>query len=48
MLERNFVTEELLAVGVPVGAHWIADRQSAPLLLRYSTPEGRCACSVAD
>jgi len=31
------VIEELLAVGAPVSAHWIADRQSAPMLLRYGT-----------
>src|SRR5215510_6975538 len=43
MLERYVVTEELLAVGAPVGAHWIADRQSAPLLLRYGTEEQRLA-----
>jgi len=36
-LERYVVIEELLAVGAPVGAHWIADRQTAPLLLRYGT-----------
>jgi len=36
MLERYVVLEELLAAGAPVGAHWIADRQSGPLLLRYS------------
>jgi alkylation response protein AidB-like acyl-CoA dehydrogenase len=33
-LERYVVVEELLAAGAPVGAHWIADRQSAPQLLR--------------
>jgi acyl-CoA dehydrogenase len=43
MLERYVVTEELLAAGAPVGAHWIADRQSAPLLLRYGTEEQRLA-----
>src|SRR6202049_2287035 len=42
-LERYVVTEELLAAGAPVGAHWIADRQSAPLLLRYGTEEQRLA-----
>src|SRR5712672_1600396 len=31
MLERYVMTEELLAAGAPVGAHWIADRQRAPL-----------------
>jgi acyl-CoA dehydrogenase len=34
-LERYIVTEELLAAGAPVAAHWIADRQIAPALLRY-------------
>ena len=34
-LERYVVTEELLAVGAPVWAHWVADRQSGPMLLRY-------------
>ena len=34
-LERYVVLEELLAAGAPVGMHWIADRQSGPLLLRY-------------
>jgi alkylation response protein AidB-like acyl-CoA dehydrogenase len=41
-LERYVVTEELLAAGAPVGAHWIADRQSGPLLLRYGTEQQRC------
>ena len=36
-LERYVVTEELLAAGAPVGCHWIADRQSGPLLLRFGT-----------
>ncbi len=35
-LERYVVLEELLAVGAPVAAHWIADRQSGPLLMRYA------------
>jgi acyl-CoA dehydrogenase len=43
MLERYVATEELLAAGAPVGAHWIADRQSAPLLLRHGTEEQRAA-----
>jgi alkylation response protein AidB-like acyl-CoA dehydrogenase len=41
MLERYVVTEELLAAGAPVGAHWIADRQSGPLLLRFGTEAQR-------
>lgn len=36
---RYVVVEELLAVGAPVSAHWIADRQSGPLLLKYGTEE---------
>jgi alkylation response protein AidB-like acyl-CoA dehydrogenase len=30
LLERYVVIEELLASGAPVGAHWIADRQTGP------------------
>lgn len=40
-LERYVVTEELLAAGAPVGAHWAADRQTGPMLLRYGTEEQR-------
>lgn len=36
-LERFVVTEELLAAGAPVAAHWIADRQTGPLLLHYGS-----------
>lgn len=39
---RFVVLEELLAAGAPVAAHWIADRQSAPLLLRFGTEAQRC------
>jgi alkylation response protein AidB-like acyl-CoA dehydrogenase len=35
--ERFIVTEELLAAGAPVAAHWIADRQIAPSLLAHGT-----------
>ncbi|MCB1524306.1 MAG: acyl-CoA dehydrogenase family protein, partial [Rhodoblastus sp.] len=38
-LERYVVLEEMLAAGAPVGAHWIADRQSAPSILRFGTEE---------
>ena len=55
--ERYVVTEELLAAGAPVQAHWIADRQSGPLLLRYGSEtqrreylpkitQGRCFFSI--
>jgi alkylation response protein AidB-like acyl-CoA dehydrogenase len=40
-LERYVVVEELLAAGAPVAAHWIADRQSGPLLLKFGTEEQR-------
>lgn len=36
-LERYVVVEELLAAGAPVAAHWMADRQSGPLLLRFGS-----------
>lgn len=40
-VERFTVVEEMLVAGAPVAAHWIADRQSGPLLLRYGTEEQR-------
>lgn len=36
---RYVLSEELLVAGAPVAAHWIADRQSAPLIMRYGTGE---------
>ena len=42
-LERYVVLEEMLAAGAPVAAHWIADRQSGPLLLRAGSEEQRQA-----
>lgn len=41
--ERFAVTEELLAAGAPVSAHWIADRQIVPSLLKYGTEHQRRA-----
>jgi len=41
--ERYVVTEELLAAGAPVSAHWIADRQSGPLILRFGSEAQRQA-----
>src|SRR5258706_578503 len=40
-LDRFVVIEELLAAGAPVSAHWIADRQTGPLLLRFGTERQR-------
>jgi acyl-CoA dehydrogenase len=42
-LARFVVTEELLAAGAPVAAHWIADRQSGPALLKFGTDEQKRA-----
>lgn len=39
--ERLVVSEELLAAGAPVAAHWFAERQFAPSLLRHGTDEQR-------
>jgi alkylation response protein AidB-like acyl-CoA dehydrogenase len=38
-LERFVVTEELLAAGAPVAAHWVSDRQVGPNLLRFGSEE---------
>lgn len=40
-MERYVVMEELLAAGSPVGAHWVADRQSGPLLLKVGSEAQR-------
>ena len=40
-LDRYVVTEELLASGAPAGFHWVADRQSGPVLLRFGSEEQR-------
>ncbi|MFP6709116.1 MAG: acyl-CoA dehydrogenase family protein [Alphaproteobacteria bacterium] len=37
--ERYVMLEEMLAAGAPVSAHWIADRQSGPLILEFGTEE---------
>lgn len=42
-LERYVVLEEMLAAGAPVSAHWVADRQSGPLILRVGTEEQKRA-----
>ena len=34
---RYVLVEEFLNAGAPVGSHWIADRQSAPLILKYGS-----------
>ncbi len=37
VVERFIVVEELLRWGAPVRFHWVADRQSGPLILRYGS-----------
>jgi alkylation response protein AidB-like acyl-CoA dehydrogenase len=39
--DRYIVVEEMLAAGAPVAAHWVADRQVVPTLLRFGTEEQR-------
>jgi hypothetical protein len=38
-VDRLVVTEELLRWGAPVGHHWVADRQSGPVIARFGTEE---------
>lgn len=40
-LERFVVTEELLAAGAPLAAHWISDRQIGPSLMKFGSEEQR-------
>jgi len=36
-VDRLIVTEELLRWGAPVGHHWVADRQTGPVIARFGT-----------
>jgi alkylation response protein AidB-like acyl-CoA dehydrogenase len=40
-VDRFIVTEELLSAGAPIGAHFVADRQTAPTLLAFGSEEQR-------
>ncbi len=40
-LERYVMTEEMLAIHAPTRFHWVADRQSGPVLLKYGQEEVR-------
>ncbi|WP_083418696.1 MULTISPECIES: acyl-CoA dehydrogenase family protein [unclassified Pseudofrankia] len=40
-VDRLIVVEELLAVGAPVGHHWVADQHSVPHIAAHGTEEGR-------
>jgi alkylation response protein AidB-like acyl-CoA dehydrogenase len=47
-VERFVVAEELLRWGAPLGHHWVADRQSGPLLAKVGTDEQRSASCGAS
>jgi alkylation response protein AidB-like acyl-CoA dehydrogenase len=36
-VDRFIVAEELLRSGAPIGYHWVADRQSGPIINRFGT-----------
>jgi 3-oxocholest-4-en-26-oyl-CoA dehydrogenase alpha subunit len=38
-VDRFVVSEELLRWGAPVGHHWVADRQTGPVIHRFGTEE---------
>lgn len=38
-LDRYVVTEEFLAANAPTGSHFVADRQSGPVIMRYADAE---------
>jgi acyl-CoA dehydrogenase len=38
-LERYVMIEEMLAHRAPIGFHWVADRQSGPVILKYGREE---------
>jgi alkylation response protein AidB-like acyl-CoA dehydrogenase len=38
-VDRFIVTEELLRWGAPIGHHWVADRQTGPMLATYGSEE---------
>lgn len=42
-LERYVIVEEMLAAGAPVAGHWIADRQTGPLILKFGSEEQKQA-----
>lgn len=40
-LARFVITEEMLAAGAPCAAHWVADRQSGPQILKHGTERAK-------
>jgi alkylation response protein AidB-like acyl-CoA dehydrogenase len=42
-VDRLIVVEQLLRWGAPVGHHWVADRQSGPVIAKFGTEEQKQA-----
>jgi alkylation response protein AidB-like acyl-CoA dehydrogenase len=42
-VDRFIVVEQLLRWGAPVGHHWVADRQSGPVIAKFGTEEQKQA-----
>jgi alkylation response protein AidB-like acyl-CoA dehydrogenase len=40
-VDRFIVVEELLRSGAPIGYHWVADRQTGSIIVRFGTEEQR-------
>ncbi len=40
-LDRFVVSEELLAHGAPIAAHWVSDRQSGPAVLKHGSEQAK-------
>ena len=40
-VDRFIVVEELLRSGAPIGYHWVADRQTGPVITKFGTEEQR-------
>ena len=40
-VQRFIVVEEMLRWGAPVGHHWVADRQTGPVILKFGSDEQR-------
>src|SRR5699024_10706340 len=36
-VDRFVVAEEMLAAGAPISAHWVGDRQTGQMLIKYGT-----------
>ena len=41
MLVRFAIAEDMLAAGAPCGAHWVAERQSGPQILRHGSDRAK-------